>query len=186
MQISPTELSFSDRTARSEELCRLAEAQRGEPRALDWIFRTYSQAVYALCFRLLSQAADAEDATQATFVQAFGGLAQFRGQASLKTWLYRIAANESMRLLRKRRRDPRALDAEWHVRDSAPEIVEREAVSAALGRMRPEQRLILVLLYWEDLSCEEIAAVLDVSVSAAKMRLKRARDEFQKQFGGER
>jgi RNA polymerase sigma-70 factor (ECF subfamily) len=172
-------------TAHLDEPRRVAAARLGEPQALEWVFQTYHRSVYALCFRLLSRADDAEDAAQATFVRAFRGLGSFRGGSTLKTWLYRIAVNESLNLLRQRRRAPERLPEAWPAADRAGEIVQRRDVAAVLQRLRPDQRLVLILFYWEDLSCEEIAAVMEVSHSAAKMRLKRAREEFRRQYGGE-
>ena len=116
-------LTFSESAAHLEEPQWLAAAQQGEPAALEWIFHTYHRPVYSLCYRLLSRAVDAEDAAQAAFVAAFKGLAKFRCQSSLKTWLYRIAVNESLTILRQRQRSPGQLDDKWSVRDGAPEIV---------------------------------------------------------------
>ena len=184
MQLSKG-IPLGSMTTPTEEPLWLAAARQGEPDALEWLFQTYHQSVYSLCYRLLARAEDAEDATQATFVGAFRGIASFRGAASLKTWLYRIAVNESLSLLRQRLRDPDRLDESWLVAEGEQDVIQKAAVAVILRRMRPDQRLILILYYWEDLSCDEIAAVLDVSIPAAKMRLKRARDEFQRQYGGE-
>jgi RNA polymerase sigma-70 factor (ECF subfamily) len=185
MRTSTDGLLFSEMTAQVEEPCWLAAAQRGDTRALERLFQTYHRAVYALCYRIVCRAEDAEDATQATFVGAFRGLAKFRGQSSLKTWIYRIAVNESLNLLRQRRSTPMFLDDDAVFCDHGRGIVEKEAVHAILRQMRPEQRLILILFYWEELSCDEIAQVVDISLSAAKMRLKRAREEFQTRYGVE-
>jgi len=185
MHISSEGIAISELTTCAEEPRWLAAAQHGEPQALEWIFQTYHRSIYSLCYRLLGRTADAEDATQTTFISAFRRLSDFRGQSSIKTWLYRIAVNESLTLLRHRRRSPCQLDEELGVGDGAAEIVEKAAIAATIARMRPEQRLILVLFYWEDLSCEEIAAISEISLSAAKMRLKRAREEFQRNYGSE-
>ncbi len=185
MQITTKGLPRGDRSAHLGEPEWVAAARLGDPSALEWLFQTYQQSVYSLCYRLLSSADDAEDAAQSTFVGAFRGLSRFRGGSSLKTWLYRIAVNESLNLLRRRRHDPAPLDFEMKTEDGSPDVIQKAAISAVIRRMRPEQRLVLILFYWEDLSCEELAMVLDISVSAAKMRLKRAREEFQRQYGGE-
>ncbi len=185
MRTSFEGLQLPHMTVHLEEPRWLAAAQHGEPRALEWMFQTYHRSVYSLCYRLLSRTDDAEDAAQATFVGAFRGIEKFHGKSSFKTWLYRIAVNESLNLLRQRRCHPDRLDDAWPAEDSARDIVQKVAVSAALGRIRPESRLALVLYYWEDLTCEEVATILGISLSAAKMRLKRAREEFQRRYGGE-
>jgi len=185
MQSSTDGIVLNDMTAHLDESVRLAAARLGEPNALEWLFQTYHRPVYALCYRLLSRVDDAEDATQAAFVGAFRSLSKFRGGSSVKTWLFRIAVNESLNLLRQRKRAAGPPARESPAPDETPEIVRRAAIASVLERMRPEQRILLVLFYWEDLSCEEIASVLNISLSAAKMRLKRARGEFQAQYGGE-
>jgi RNA polymerase sigma-70 factor, ECF subfamily len=172
-------------TAQADDPGWLAAARHGDPKALEWLFRTYHRPVYGLCCRLLGRAADAEDSAQTTFVRAFRALPGFGRRSSLKTWLYKIAVNECLNVLRQRRRAACQLSEDWPVADAMPSIVQKTAIADVLRRMRPEQRLVLVLFYWEDLSCEEIAAVTDISLSAAKMRLKRAREEFQRQYGGE-
>lgn len=162
----------------------LAAARAGEPWALERFFRENVAQVHALCVRMLGRADDAEDAVQAAFVRAFRALARFRGESSLRTWIYRIAVNECISTLRGRREsgpipESAATDGE------AGAVVAREAVAAALRRLPADHHAILVLRYWEEMDCEEIAQVLGISLSAVKMRLHRARAEFKKQYGGE-
>jgi RNA polymerase sigma-70 factor (ECF subfamily) len=169
---------------RSDDLGWLAAARRGEAWALGRLYDRYHPAIYALCHRLLGRAEDAEDATQSTFVRAFRQLGGFRGECSARTWLYRIAVNESLGLLRRRRLSPAPLDEESRA-DDAPQgtsaaLVERLAVQAALARTGANHRAILVLRYWEGLSYQEIAGVLQISLPATKMRLRRAREEFRR------
>jgi RNA polymerase sigma-70 factor (ECF subfamily) len=168
-----------------EERCWLAAARRSEPWALEKLYHGYQAQVYALCFRLLERAEDAEDAVQATFVRAFRALPRFRGESAARTWLYRIAINESMSLLRRRREVPVEKLDEVGVPDGAAAVLERLAVRAAMARLRPDHRTILVLRLWEGLSYTEIAAVLGISLSAVKMRLNRAREQFRKYYEDE-
>ena len=185
MQTSTEGLTFGEMVAQLEEPRWLAAAQQGESEALERLFQTYHRSVYALCYRILSRADDAEDAAQSAFVCAFRGLSRFRAQSSLKTWIYRIAVNESVNLLRRRRNAPDALAEDSPGAAFAADFVQKAAVQSVLRNMRPDQRLALILFYWEDLSCEEIAQVMDISLSAAKMRLKRAREEFQRRYRSE-
>jgi RNA polymerase sigma-70 factor (ECF subfamily) len=161
-----------------EEVWLLA-ARRGEPAALEQFYNVYYGRVYALCFRMVARPDDAQDAAQTTFIRAFRELPRFRGDSAVKTWLYRIAVNESLGLLRKRRDTPE-LSEEWPTADEAPSVVDQLAVREALARTKPAHRAILVLRFWEGLNYEEIALVLGISLSAAKMRLLRAREEFRK------
>ncbi len=163
----------------------LDAARSGQEWALEQFFQCYQPAVYALCHRLLGRAEDAEDATQAAFVQAFVALPKFRGNSQVKTWLYRIAVNEALSLLRRRGNAPVELDETFPANLPGQEhenIQERLAVQRALAGLKPEHRAILVLRFWEDLSYEEIAAVLNARLPTVKMRLARAREKFQKQY----
>jgi RNA polymerase sigma-70 factor, ECF subfamily len=164
----------------TDEADWLAAAQRGEPWALERLYHRHQSQVYSLCLRLLQRPDDAEDAVQATFVRAFRALPRFRGQSSPRTWLYRIATNEALSMLRRRRDTPTLVEERVAAPDGAAGVVERLAVRAALARLTPEHRAILVLRLWEELSYEEIATVLSLSLPAVKMRLCRAREQFRK------
>lgn len=158
----------------------LAAARTGEAWALELFFNRYQGPVYALCFRLLGRAEDAQDATQTAFIKAFRSLPRFRGESGVKTWLYRIAVNEAMSLARGRKRTSDLNDEPGPAPE--PALVERLAVEQVLTRITPDHRAVLVLRFWEGLSYEEIAGVLQISLSAAKMRLHRARDEFRRTY----
>src|SRR5947209_12614848 len=127
----PVETAFSaalpPRAEAPDEQAWLPAARRGEPWALERLYHCYQPQIYALCFRLLERAEDAEDAVQATFVRAFRALPRFRGESTARTWLYRIATNEALGILR-RRRDPLMVE-ENSARgpDSTAVVVERLA-----------------------------------------------------------
>jgi RNA polymerase sigma-70 factor (ECF subfamily) len=166
----------------SDEHEWLAAARRGESWALERCYEAYQRRVYALCYRVLGRAEDAQDAMQTAFVQAFREISRFRGEGSLRNWLFRIAVNAALRIAR-RRRDPEELVEETaEVEDDAPGVVERLAVRAALARTSPVHRAILILHYWEELSYDEITGVLGISLPMVKMRLHRARQEFRKWY----
>lgn len=158
----------------------LAAARLGEAWALERFYHQHQSRVYGLCMRLLGRCEDAEDAMQATFVRAFRELPRFRGDSSARTWLYRIAVNEALGMLR-RRRDLAPPDEQVPgTADTGLSATERIAVQVALARLKPDHRAVLVLRFWEELSYEEVAEVLGLSLSAVKMRVKRARDAFRK------
>ncbi len=163
----------------------LTAARRGEPWALEQLYHCHQPRVYALCFRLLERTDDAEDAVQATFVRAFRALPRFRGESSTRTWLYRIATNEALSMLRRRRDGAELVEESARTPDGAPAVLERLAVRAALGRLTPEHRAILILRLWEDMSYTDIATVLGISLPAVKMRLNRAREQFRKHYEAE-
>jgi len=163
-----------------EDTAWLQAARCGEAWALERFFNLYQPQVYSLCYRLLGGAEDAQDATQAAFIQAFRALPRFRGESGIRTWLFRIGMNEALSLAR--RRHPTEVLVEETGPTPEPRLVERLAVEATLRRVTPAHRAVLVLRFWEGLSYEEIAAVLEISLPAAKMRLHRARDEFRRWY----
>lgn len=163
----------------------LSAAQRGEAWALEALYHLHSARIYTLCHRILNRSEDAEDAMQSTFLKAFRQLTEFRGECRLSTWLFRIATNESLILLRTRVRLPESLDLETigPGPDGTSVVQRRLAVRSSMEQMRSDHRIILILRYWEDLSHEEIASVLSISTPCVKMRLLRARREFRKIYG---
>ncbi len=143
------------------------------------LVRRHQTAVYRVALRLLGSAADAEDATQDAFVQAWRGLGGFRGQSAVSTWLYRIVTNRCLNMLAARRPiEPLEFEVASSSRDPAQVAEQHErfaAVAGAVSALPAEQRAALVLRDFEGLSYEEIAHVLGVSMAAVKGRIHRAR-----------
>jgi RNA polymerase sigma-70 factor (ECF subfamily) len=166
----------------AEEKSWLEAARRQEPWALERFYETYRPLVFRLCVRVAGRIDDAEDATQAVFVNAFRQLPRFRGRSSLKTWVYRIALNEVVQQRRRRREVSLPEGERGGVPDGAAEVIENVVVRDALARMSPEHRAVLILRFWEGLSGPELAEVLGISLPAVKMRMHRARKEFRKQY----
>jgi len=147
--------------------------------------------IYRLLLRMLSSELDAEDALQETYIKAFQALPAFEGRSSLKTWLYRIAANEALMILRKRKPEPRTIeiDDDDEELDAPREIIdwccapERELLSqetrskliTAAQKLSDNLRMVFLLRDVEGLSGDETADVLGLSVDVVKTRLLRAR-----------
>ncbi|HEX8119027.1 MAG TPA: sigma-70 family RNA polymerase sigma factor [Pyrinomonadaceae bacterium] len=162
--------------------------------------------IYALLYRLTEDPEEARDLTQETFLQAFRHLASFRGDADLRTWLYRIAVNQARNRWRwwKRRRRDRTVSLDAPVSEGAetplsaglagdegqdPErqalAREREqALHAALQTLSRPYREVIVLRDIEGLSYEEVAATLDMNVGTVKSRLNRGRTELRRRLEG--
>lgn len=171
-----------------KEPAYLALARTGDENALAQFYEEYKEPVWRLCRRLLQREADAEDVLQTTFVKAFCALPQFRGDASLKTWLFRIAVNEAITLLR--RRDSAYLSTTDEalgelVASDGMSDTERVAVRSLISSLKPDFRTVIVLRYWEELSYEEIASVLSLPLPSVKMRLHRAKEAFRELYMGE-
>ena len=168
--------------ARLSDADLVSRAQAGRLDAFEELVRRHRLAVYRVALRMLGDEGDAEDATQDAFVQAWRKLAGFRADAAFSTWMYRIVTNRCLNMLRARRRTE-PLPADREAPASRPDRIAEgrwqvEDLARAIGRLTPEQRAPLVLRELEGCSYEEIAEALDVSISAVKSRLHRARLEL--------
>jgi RNA polymerase sigma-70 factor, ECF subfamily len=162
----------------------VARARQGELEAFAELVRRHEHRVRAVLFRLLDDERDVEEATQDAFVQAWRNLESFRGDASVFTWLYRITLNQALARLRRKRLPLAELDdaAERQIAapgSEPPDAAETRDLHAFLAdRIRElplEYRAPLVLRDLVGLSNGEVAAILDLSVPAAKSRIHRAR-----------
>ena len=170
----------------SDEIASLvAEAKGGDRSAFDTLVRHTYLETYTLAYRLTGDEEDARDVVQESYLRAYRGLRRFRGDAQFSTWLYRITANCASTELGRRARhrhddlDDELPDATWRG-TSGPELAVdnvalRERLEGALGALPPRLRAVVVLRDVYDLPHDAIAAELGISVSAAKVRLHRAR-----------
>lgn len=181
-RIFTTEASTGDEQALVEG-CRAAD-----PRALDRFFRAYVGRVERVLGRLLGPTADLEDAVQTTFIEAMSAFRRFRGEASLATWVTRIAVHVAHHQLRRgvRRHVPLEL---LPVGDAPPDASRPpDAVAsdrqlcnrlhAALDRIKPKKRVAFLLYTIEGHSIEEVAALTGSSRAATKSRIWFARREL--------
>lgn len=155
----------------------------------DEVYRRFRRPVWRLARRMTDSDEDALDATQEIFLRVWRGLGGFRGEAKLSTWVFQIAWNHLRRHRRRLLGRPAMLVVEGHegdpagrVADDAPDPHRRaaagellERVEAALRELPEHWRVVLWLRDGEDLSYEEIAAVLDVPIGTVRSRLARAR-----------
>jgi RNA polymerase sigma-70 factor, ECF subfamily len=186
LRLAGFQLGWEDQTnlemvAAPDDAQLVTRAQAGRLDAFEELVRRYRQPTYRVALRVLGDAADAEDATQDAFVQAWRSLADFRADAAFSTWMYRIVTNRCLNVLRARHRtEPLPVDREAPA--SRPDRIvearwEVEDLKLAIARLSPEQRAPFVLRELEGHSYQEIADVLELSVPAVKSRLHRARFE---------
>ncbi len=145
----------------------------GDVLAFDELMTRHERSVYRLCFRFVKNRDDAMDLTQDVFIKAFENLTAFRGDARFKTWIYRVAVNHCINYLKKNSREfVEVTDAIGSVKPSIHRtLLEEERRVIVRGMMEclpPKQRAILELRMNENLSYEEIATILDRSVSTIK------------------
>ncbi len=182
--------NYSDLTDQQLVALCLERGDRDD-RPLTELFNRHHRMVWRVCFRYLEDPDDAADLTQETFFRAYQNLATFEGRSSLKTWLYRIASNLCQNELRRRSRRPRLIERSVEDLEAlvpeAPSLeqqsqrkLQRAKLSNAIGKLRPEELEMLLLRDFEGRSYSEIAQIQGVSLSAAKMRIHRARLALQR------
>jgi RNA polymerase sigma-70 factor (ECF subfamily) len=164
-------------------------AQRGEREAFDELVRQTYVDTYSLACRLTGNEEDARDVAQDAYLRAWRGIGRFRGEAEFSTWMYRITANAASTHTRRRRRlrtevlDDHMEPIEDRIESlpgPAAESAEGlERVSQAIATLPAKLRHVVVLKDVYGLSHEDIAAELDISVAAAKVRLHRARRKLK-------
>lgn len=181
-----------------EEARYLEAARRGDLAAFNWLVLRYQVRVYNLCYRMLSDADAAADATQDAFLSAYRAMARFRGE-QFKTWLLRIATNACLDMLRRQKRRPSQSLERWHdAPGEEPEPLQvpdldanvdpearalRAEVAAAiqigLDGLPEDQRLALVLVDVQGLTYDEAAAISGANLGTIKSRISRARGKMR-------
>jgi RNA polymerase sigma-70 factor (ECF subfamily) len=170
-------------------------ARAGDDLAFSQLVEAYQTPIYNLCYRLLGEAGEAEEAAQETFLRAYAQLASYDPSRSFKTWLFSIANHHCIDRLRKRRLTWLSIDDDLPphpaLQEQAPGPEEAtvrreqsEMLQALLSRLPPDDRAVLVMRYWYDLSYEEIAEATGATVSAVKSRLHRARGSLGEMLPG--
>jgi len=147
----------------------------GSRDAFDLIVERHRRSVYQLCYRYVGNHEDASDLAQDVFLRAFRGLARFKGQASFKTWLYRIGVNVCLNRVAARSHATEPVEESRHIDPRAPdpsaEVVREETrrrVRAAIARLPKRQRAVLLLRVYQELPHQEIARILGGSTGAVK------------------
>ena len=163
----------------------LDSCRHGESQAMELLYRRYKRRVFGLVTRIVGPS-DSEEVVQEVFVRIYRGLAKFRGDSQLSTWIYRLAVNASLSHVSKRKRRPEC--EEWQ--DQAPAEPEAPRDSAlsrrleeALQRLTAGYRAVLVLHDVEGLNHEECAKILNCRVGTSKSQLHKARARMRSILG---
>jgi RNA polymerase sigma-70 factor (ECF subfamily) len=180
--------------------------RQGDQSAFEQMVSRYWGRIYAMVHQLLRNPEDAEEVTQDTFIRAHRGLVNFRGESAFSTWLYQIATNLARNRYWywwRRRRDktvsfdqPIGGDNETTLAEVIPAELETpedatitqefvNRIAECMGKLSPKHREILVLRNVKNLSYEEIAEILHISVGTVKSRIARARESLRAKMGDE-
>ena len=190
--------------ARTEESAVIAALKAGSEEAYSWLIGEFHQPIYGLIYRIVNDPSDAADTTQDVFLKVFRGMKHFHGESSLKTWIYRIALHEAA----NRRRwwfrhkaqettidstaagdgefsgDDRLVDPGESPFEKFAHTEVRAAVEQSLQQVPEPYRTALILRDLEEMSYEEIAEVLAISLGTVKSRITRGRDALRKILAG--
>lgn len=189
-----------------------ANVSEPDPKVLEWIIaardhqdeegyselvHTFQDAVYNLCYRMLGNRVEAEDASQEAFMKAFTNLERYDTDRSFKTWLLSITSNHCIDRLRKRRMkflsldEPLPSNLQLAISEDEPGPERKtmhnqrsEYIQQLIDDLSPDDRAGIVLKYWYDYTYAEIAEVLDTTESAIKSRLFRARRSLAEMITG--
>jgi RNA polymerase sigma-70 factor (ECF subfamily) len=168
------------------EAALIEQLRRQEEDAFTVIYERHKTQIYNYLYRLSGSRELADDLTHDAFLSAYESLPKLRPDSNIAPWLYRIASNRFRDFLRRKRviswlpwGDTPREEASLAVRGEEDALPEREAVQAALGTMKPDYAICLVLRLAEGFSSEETAQILGISPEAVRMRLSRARQMFK-------
>lgn len=177
-----------------EELVLLHTARgRRDDRPFREILRRYQSMVWRVCYGIVHNGQDAEDITQEVFFKVYRNLTKFEGRSALKTWIYRIAINTSQNELRRRTRRPQSeLNPVEELEETLPggktpeelwiENIRNQNLARSLASLNPDQLEAIKMKDFEQLGYAEIAEAMGIGLSAAKMRVQRARLALQKAY----
>jgi len=182
-----------------EEAAVVAQARQGNTRAFDELLRRYERKIFRLAMHITQNREDAEDVLQESFLKAYEHLDQFQGQSKFYTWIVRIAVNQALMKLRKRKSD-RSVSLDDTI-DTGEDNITREIaawdenpeqrysreelqgiLTSAIDGLAPIYRAVFVLRDIDGLSTEEAAEALELSVPAVKSRLLRARLQLREKL----
>ena len=195
--------------ARTHESAVIAELKAGSEEAYSWLIGEFHQPIYSVIYRIVNDPSDAADTTQDVFLKVFRGMKHFHGESSLKTWIYRIALHEAANRRRwwfrhKAQETPidstpagesepsgysgysedRLVDPGESPFEKFAHTEVQAAVDQALQQVPEPYRTALILRDLEDMSYEEIAEVLAISLGTVKSRITRGRDALRKKLAG--
>lgn len=182
----------------------IEKLRAGDANAFDILANRYAGDIYGLLYRITQDAEEASDLTQETFLSALRAISKFRGDADLKTWLFRIAINESRNRFRwwKRRRRDTTISLDVPVGESETTLGDTFSANgpspeesalrnergrllrSALGELAPIFREAIVLCDIEGLTYEEIARALEINIGTVKSRIARGREELRRKLEG--
>ena len=170
-----------------EDIVLVERFLTGDETAFEALYAKSHEKVYAIARGILLDGDEAHDAVQEVFTLVYRHLGRFDKRSRFSTWLFRVAVNRSIQEARKFRHRAKTVELNEAISNVSEETTDTSdpRVQAALAKLAPNDRALLVLFYWDDLSLQDIAASIGCGVNAAKTRLYRARERFRVIYEGE-
>jgi len=178
----------------------IRNALQGDQRAYTHLLERHRQAIFHIVFKIVRNSEEAADLVQETFMKAFSSLSSYRFEYRFPTWLYRIAANNAIDYLRKRKIEALSFDRPLETADGSVEMQlpdwtnnpefdfsrkqRRVSIDEAIDSLPDKYREVIVFRHKEDKPYEEIARILDIPVGTVKARIFRARELLKKKLKG--
>ncbi|MBI5265646.1 MAG: sigma-70 family RNA polymerase sigma factor [candidate division Zixibacteria bacterium] len=163
----------------AEDIALVEQCLQGDRGAFETLVDRYQQPVFNIALRMVRRHEDAEDIAQTVFLKAYQNLDRFDAKYKFFSWIYRMTINESINFLDRQKSLEQFREASAPEQPSADRTMEKadtnRALKSALGRLSPDNRAVIVLRHFEDLSYEEIAQTLKIPEKTVKSRLFTAR-----------
>jgi len=195
---APSPRNQKKRDSRAEDYDTIQQALRGDNRAYERLMAKYHNAIFNFIYRMVHDRQQVEDLTQEAFIKAFGSLGNFNNEFAFSTWLYKIATNNSIDFIRKRKLQMYSIDKPIETRDSeysfelpddtyeADRSVMAQQRSAllrqAINTLPEKYRKVILLRHVDERSYEEIARELKLPIGTVKAHIFRARELLYKQL----
>jgi RNA polymerase sigma-70 factor (ECF subfamily) len=169
------------------DAARVRDCLAGDPQAFAALVERYEKPVFNVALRMLRHPDDARDVVQNVFLKAYQSLRSYDPRFKFYSWIYRMAINESLDILRLRGRSSGPVDEQLAADDAGPtESLAgdqlREVVLDAVEKLQPEHRAVIVLKYFVDRSYEDMGQILGIAAGTVKSRLYEARQQLKEQL----
>jgi RNA polymerase sigma factor (sigma-70 family) len=170
-----------------EEINHISRVKGGDREAFSWVVDRYGDMVYTVCLRMLVSEADAGDAAQEVFVKAFRSLGSFQERSKFSTWLYRIAYNHCISVIRRKVKvidlvdelpDNETAEDDMTGIDTLTEEERKRFLRMAMEALPETDAVVVTLFYYEELSLEEIAHITGLTSSNIRIKLHRSRKKM--------
>lgn len=164
-----------------EAVKKVQEGKEGCISAFELLIERFKNRIFTVCYRIIGNIEDAKDISQDTFIEMHMKLKTLHDPRNFSVWIYKIAVNKSFNFLRKERKVLIFSKTNSFISEEEnADITKRDTINFLLSKLTPDYRTVLVLFYIEGKTIKEIASILDITESAVKMRLKRAREKLKK------